>query len=52
MENDSVMAADIQIKFKSGSITGCEVGDTIALSESDFRKLAHAFLAEIEARLS
>jgi hypothetical protein len=52
METDGVMAADSQIKFKDGSIVGYEAGDTIALSEADFRKLADAFFAEIEARFS
>jgi hypothetical protein len=52
MENDGVMAADSQIKFKDGSITGLEVGDRIELRADDFRRLSAAFLDEIEARFS
>jgi hypothetical protein len=52
MENDGVMAADGQIKFKDGSITDFEVGDRIGLSADDFRRLSAAFLVEIEARYS
>jgi hypothetical protein len=49
-ENNGVMAADSQIKFKNGTITGLDVGDTIALSEIAFRELADGFFAEIAAR--
>jgi hypothetical protein len=49
-ENNGVMAADTQIRFKTGTITGLEAGDTIALSGSAFRELADGFFAEIVAR--
>jgi hypothetical protein len=51
MQNDGVLAANKTIKLKSeSSILHHEVGDEIALSHSDFQRLAEAYFAEIEAR--
>ena len=52
MENNGVMAADSQIKFKDGSIVGYEVGDPIALTVDDFRRLSAGVFDEIEARFT
>jgi hypothetical protein len=51
MQNDGVLAANKTIKLKTeSSILHHEVGDEIALSQSDFRRLAEAYFAEIDAR--
>jgi hypothetical protein len=50
-KNDAKMLKDNVIKMKSAtSVLRYEVGDDIALNEHDFRRLAKAFLAEIEIR--
>jgi hypothetical protein len=50
-DNDGVLAADKTIRLKpEKSILGLKVGDEIKLTEADFRRLADAFLAEIESR--
>ena len=46
-----MLTADKTIKYKADqSVLGLEIGDTIAVSEADFAKLAKAFLAEIEVK--
>ena len=47
--NDATMGKDTTIKMKSAtSVLHYEVGDDIRLNEDDFRRLARAFLGEIE----
>jgi hypothetical protein len=47
--NDATMLKDNTIKMKpASSVLTYEVGDDIRLTEDDFRRLAKAFLAEIE----
>jgi hypothetical protein len=49
--NDAKMLKDSTIKMKSAtSVLKYEVGDDIKLNEDDFRRLAKAFLREIEIR--
>lgn len=49
--NDGILAADNTIRLKpEESILGLNVGDEIALTEADFRRLADGFLTEIESR--
>lgn len=51
MEGGGRLVADKTIKLKAEtSLLHLEVGDEIKLSADDFRLLADAFLAEIEAR--
>jgi hypothetical protein len=51
MTNQGVVLADKTIKMKPDqSVLGYEVGDRIALTETDFGRLAKAFFAEIEAK--
>ena len=53
LENGGALAADKQIKLKpETSVLGYEVGDTIALDEDGFRRLAEAFFNEIEAKFA
>lgn len=50
-DNDGVLAGNQTIRMKpEESVLKLEVGDPIVLSEQDFRRLADAFIAEIEAR--
>ena len=50
-DNNGVMAADKTIRMKPDqTLLKYEVGDEIALSAADFRRLADGFLAEIESR--
>jgi hypothetical protein len=49
--NSATMVADKTIKMKPGTtVLSYEVGDAIALNEDDFRRLAKAFLTEIEIK--
>jgi hypothetical protein len=49
--NNATMVADKTIKMKPGTtVLSYEVGDAIALNEDDFRRLAKAFLTEIEIK--
>lgn len=49
--NDGIMLNDKTIQMKSAtSVLKYEVGDDIRLNEGDFRRLAEAFLNEIEAK--
>jgi hypothetical protein len=51
LDHDGVMVADKQIKLKADqSILGYAAGDTIAIGEADFVRLAEAFFAEIEQK--
>jgi hypothetical protein len=50
-DNDGALLADKTTRLNpEESILGLEVGDRIGLTEDDFRRLAEAFLAEIESR--
>jgi hypothetical protein len=49
--NNATMAADKTIKMKpETTVLKYEVGDDIKLTEDDFRRLAKAFLSEIEIK--
>lgn len=50
-DNNGVMAADKTIRMNPDkSLLKYVVGDEIALSEADLRRLAKGFFAEIESR--
>lgn len=49
--HDGVMTMEKSIKLKpETSVLGLAEGDTVALTEADFEKLAAAFFAEVEQR--
>ncbi len=49
LEGGGVLVPDKQIRLKpETSVLGLRVGDPIAIGETDFRRLADAFFAEIE----
>lgn len=51
LTDDGTLAADSTIRLKpEESVLELEVGDEIRLTEEDFRRLAGAFLVEIEPR--
>jgi hypothetical protein len=51
LQNNRKMTADKTVKYKpEQSVLKYEIGDTIALSDPDFARLADAFFAEIEKK--
>jgi hypothetical protein len=51
MENGGILAADSQITLDPGSsVLGYAVGDTIAIEEEGFTRLAEVYFDEIESR--
>lgn len=53
LSNKGVLLADASVRYKpEASVLGLAIGASIRLDESDFRRLAESFFAEIEAKFT